>query len=108
MRRTKSGKTFARRIFGVVNQLLHPGLPVMIVSASGILDQPCDFLRKLSQQRVQLVVLLFGSKIRQHERETSASFPFFKEKQPPRVRAVIGFKKPVPLRQREMADLDNG
>ena len=49
MRRAESGKTFAGRIFGIINQLLHPGLPVMVASASGVLDQPCDFLGKLAQ-----------------------------------------------------------
>src|SRR3979411_2431897 len=68
--------------------------PFMIASASGILDQPRDFLRKFTQHRVQSVVLWFGSKIRQQKRESSASVPLLKEKQPPRVRPVIGFKKP--------------
>src|SRR5258708_11753314 len=80
----------------------------MVASASGILDQPCNFFRELAQERVELVVLLFASKIRQHQRETSAPLPLLEEKQPPRMRAVIGFQKPVPLLHREMADLYNG
>src|SRR6266853_408917 len=82
--------------------------PFAIASASGILDQPCDFLRELAQQRVKLVVLLFGPQIRQHQRETPAAFALFQEKQPAGVRPVIGFKEPVPLLCREMADLDDG
>ncbi len=54
------------------------------------------------------MVLLFGSEIRQHERETSASLPFFKKKQSPRMRPVIGFEKPVPFLHREMACLNDG
>src|SRR6266481_3256467 len=82
--------------------------PFAIALASGILDQPCDFLRELAQQRVKLVVPLFGPQIRQHQRETPAAFALFQEKQPARVRPVIGFKEPVPLLCREMADLDDG
>jgi len=80
----------------------------MIASASGTLDQSCDILRKLTQQRVQSVVLLFGSEIRQHQGQTSAALPLLEEKQPPRVRPVIGLKKPVPFLNREMANLYNG
>src|SRR5882724_13355223 len=54
--------------------------PFAIASASGILDQPCDFLRELAQQRVQLVVLLFRPQIRQHQCETPASLTLFQEK----------------------------
>src|SRR3982074_2181651 len=48
MRRTESVKTFADHILDVVNQLLHPGLPIMVASASGVLDQPCNFFRELT------------------------------------------------------------
>ena len=54
------------------------------------------------------MVLLFASKVRQHDRETSAALPLFQQKQPPRVRAMIGFEKPVPFLHREMADLYDG
>src|SRR5882724_2056442 len=76
--------------------------------ASGVLDQPCDFLREFAQERIQLVVLLFASKIRQHQGKTPASLPLLQQQQPPRVRAVIGFEKLVPLLRREMANLDDG
>src|SRR5713226_6043986 len=89
MRRAESGKTFVHHILDGVDQLLHPGLPVKLAPASGVLDQPCDLLRELTQQRVKLVVLLFGSKIRKHQRETSASLALLEQKQPPRVRPVI-------------------
>src|SRR5713226_10690031 len=79
--------------------------PFAIASASGVFNQPCDLLRELAQERVKLVVLLFGPEIRQHQRETPASLAFLQEKQPPRVRPVIGFKKAVPFLHREMADL---
>ena len=79
-----------------------------LASASGILDQPCDFLRELAQQRVQLVVLLFAAEIGQHQREPSASLAFLQEQQPPRMRAVIGLEKALLLLRREMADLDDG
>src|SRR3982074_525716 len=82
--------------------------PFAIASASGILDQPSDFLRELAQQRVKLVVLLFRPQIRQHQRQTPASFALFEEKQPAWMRPMIGFKKPIPLLRREMADLDDG
>src|SRR6476620_12178976 len=80
----------------------------MDVSASAVLDQPSDFLRELPQQRVKLVVLLFAPQIRQHECDTPAALPLFQQKQPPRVRAMIGFEKPIPLLHREMADLYDG
>src|SRR5260370_42106028 len=80
--------------------------PVKIPPASGVLDQPCDFLRELTQQRVQLVVL-FGPQNRQHERETSAAPPLFHANQPPRERPVISFNKPDPLPHREMGNIYN-
>ena len=68
MRRAESGKAFAHHILGGVDQLLHLILPVMrFASASAVLDQPCDFLRELAEQRVKLVVLLLAAKIRQHQ-----------------------------------------
>src|SRR5947207_7173511 len=76
--------------------------------ASGIFDQPCDFLREFAQERVQLAVLLFASEIWQHQRETPAALPLLQQQKPPRVRAVISFEKPVPLLRREVADLDDG
>ena len=82
--------------------------PDVALERQRILDQPCDFLRELAQQRVQLVVLLLAAKIGQHQRETPASLPFLQQQQPPRMRAVIGFEKPVPFLRREMADLDDG
>src|SRR3981081_1165676 len=80
----------------------------MVASASGVLDQPRNFFRELAEQRVKLVVLLIASKIRQHQCETPAALAFLEEKQPTRVRPVIGLEKPVPFLHREMADLDNG
>src|SRR5258705_7082379 len=73
-----------------------------------LFDQPCDFLRELAQERVKLVVLLFAPQIRQHQCETPAALPLFQEKQPPRVRVMIGLEKPVPFLHREMADLYDG
>ncbi len=73
MRRAESGKAFVHHILGGVDQLLHSGLPVLVASASAVLDQPCDFLRELAQERVKLVVLLFAPQIRQHQCETPAA-----------------------------------
>ena len=109
MRGTESGKAFAHHVFGGVDQLLHLDPPhLRFASASAVLDQSCDFLRELAEQRVKLVVLLLAAKIGQHQGETAASLAFFQEQQPPRMRAVIGFEEPVPLLRREMADLDDG
>src|SRR5258705_13642920 len=80
----------------------------MVASVSSVLNQACNFFRELTQERVKLAVLLFAPEIRQHQRETPAALPLFQEKQPPRVRPVIGFKKAVPFRHREMADLYDG
>src|SRR5262249_16875987 len=34
---------------------------------SGVLDQPCDFLREFAQERVELVIFLFAAEIGQHQ-----------------------------------------
>src|SRR5258707_10213832 len=91
----------------LINFFILPS-PFAIASASGVFNQPCDLLRELAQERVKLVVLLFGPEIRQHQRETPASLAFLQEKQPARVRPMIGFEKPVPLLRREMANLYDG
>src|SRR5258706_579004 len=97
MRRAESGKAFVHHILGGVDQLLHSGLPVLVASASAVLDQPCDFLRELAQERVKLVVLLFAPQIRQHQCETPAALRLFQEHQPPRLRLIIAFEKPPPF-----------
>jgi hypothetical protein len=78
MRRTESGEAFVHRILDVIDQFLHSDLPVGAASTSAVFDQPCDFLCKFTQKRIQSVVLL-GSKIRQHEGETPASLPFLQQ-----------------------------
>src|SRR6201993_1036252 len=52
----------------------------LVASASAFLDQPCNFLRELTEKRVQLVVLLFRAKIRQHQQQSPAPLPLLEQK----------------------------
>src|SRR5579871_5053435 len=87
--------------FFIPSSRSHHGLGSL---ALAILDQSGDFLREFAQERVELVILLIRTEIRQHQSESPAALAFLQKQKSAGMRSVIGGKKPFLFLRREMAN----